>query len=94
MPVPTVSQAIDGCVTQEDTLPNPLCPHCELVAQNQPAGKSRGVVPVPSRILPEVDAPTPCSVNSSLAEGEQLTLSAPEAVLRLTEGMERADFLP
>lgn len=29
VPVPTVSQAVDGWVTQEDTLPNPLCPHCE-----------------------------------------------------------------
>ena len=66
----------------------------ELVAQNQPAGKSRGVMPVPSRMLPKVDAPDPSSVNSSLVEGEQLTLSVPEAVLRLSKGMHRADFLP
>lgn len=51
-------------------------------------------MPVPSRILPEVDAPTPCSVNSSLAEGEQLTLSAPEAALRLTKECRGLTFFP
>lgn len=40
VPVPTVSQAIDGWVTQEDTLPNPLCPHCgeEKTQRNRASG--------------------------------------------------------
>lgn len=78
----------------------------KLVAQSQPAGKSRGVMSVPSRMLPKVDSPdtlfrqltsgtTLAKLLSSLVAGRQLAAFSPhKAAVRIRKGMQRTGFVP